>query len=315
MWWTVPAPGRARVAPVAVITSMWRPICSVARGAEAGAAGLLAHDRVAEALGEEAERAVGREAPQRRPGEAEDGVAGAGFGRGELELEPVGIGEGDEGLAEALVGAFGDDAVALELDDPVLERLGGDEERGGVDHAGAAPPGRGHGEGEEGEDRAGPAAGVAEIEVVGAGIVEIDGELDQAEPEDAGVEIDAALGVGRDRGDVVDAGDGVGHGGLRGSRPVSQVIAAGARRTPIRHPRAGGDLVTTVVSARHATSFTRSPGRAFGFAGDDRRFCPPRPHCSAVRSGNLPLRPHTKRLTGPGCSVGRSERSKKYSST
>ena len=236
MWWTVPAPGRARVAPVACDHVDVAADGGVARGAEADTPGLLAHDRITEAFGEEAERAVGREAPQRRPGEAEDGVAGAGFGRGELELEAVGIGEGDEGLAEALVGAFGDDAVALEFYDPVLERLGGDEERGGVDHAGAAPSGRGHGEGEEGEDRAGTAVRVAEIEVVGAGIVEIDGELDQAEPEDAGVEIDAALGVGRDRGDVVDAGDGVGHGGLRVSRPVSQVIAAGARRTTARVP-------------------------------------------------------------------------------
>jgi hypothetical protein len=108
--------------------------------------------------------------------------ARAGLRCGELDLQPVGIGESNERLAEALVGAFRDDAVALELDDPVLERIGGDEEGGGVDHAGARPSWGGHGEGEEGEDRAGMAARVAEIEVIGAGIVEIDRELDQAEP-------------------------------------------------------------------------------------------------------------------------------------
>ncbi len=116
------------------------PISASTRGAKADAAGLFALDLVAEALGEEAKRAVRREAPQRRPGEAEDRVALAGASGGELQLQPIGIAEGDEGLAEALTGSLGDDAVALEADDPVLERIGRDEEGGRIDHAGAAPP-------------------------------------------------------------------------------------------------------------------------------------------------------------------------------
>ena len=54
---------------------------------------------------------------------------------------------------------------------------------------------------------------VAEVEVVGAGVVEVDGALDEAEAEDLGVEVEVGLGVGGDGGDVVKTDDGVGgHG-------------------------------------------------------------------------------------------------------
>jgi len=66
--------------------------------------------------------------------------------------------------------------------------------------------------GEEGHDGAGGAGVVAEVEVVGAGVVEVDGALDQAETEDLGVEVQVALWVGGDGGDVVEAEDGFWHG-------------------------------------------------------------------------------------------------------
>ena len=69
------------------------------------------------------------------------------------------------------------------------------------------------GPGEEGEDGAGGAEVVAEVEVVGAGVVEVDGALDEAEAEDLGVEVEVGLGVGGDGGDVVKTDDGLsGHG-------------------------------------------------------------------------------------------------------
>ena len=62
--------------------------------------------------------------------------------------------------------------------------------------------------GKEGQDRAGLALLVAIIKVIGAGIVEIDGLLDQPQPEHAGEEIEIAVGAARDGGDVMDAGHG-----------------------------------------------------------------------------------------------------------
>ena len=49
--------------------------------------------------------------------------------------------------------------------------------------------------GKEGQDRAGLALLVAIIKVIGAGIVEIDGLLDQPQPEHAGEEVEIAVGA------------------------------------------------------------------------------------------------------------------------
>jgi hypothetical protein len=54
---------------------------------------------------------------------------------------------------------------------------------------------------------------VAEVEVVGLGIVEVDGALDQPEAEHAGIEVQVALGITRDGGDVMDAED-LSHGSV-----------------------------------------------------------------------------------------------------
>ena len=64
----------------------------------------------------------------------------------------------------------------------------------------------------------GPAGLVAVIEMIGAGIVEVDGLLHEAQPERAGVEVEIAARRSRDRGDMVDAVLGMeppGGGGLR----------------------------------------------------------------------------------------------------
>lgn len=67
--------------------------------------------------------------------------------------------------------------------------------------------------GEEGHGGAGAAEGVAEVEVVGGGVVVVDGDLGHAEAEDVGVEIDVGLGVAGDGGDVMEAGDEGSYGG------------------------------------------------------------------------------------------------------
>ena len=75
---------------------------------------------------------------------------------------------------------------------PVAEGAFGHAERGLLGLADAEPARRGMLPREEGQDRAGPARLVAVIEVVGAGIVEVDGLLDEPKAERAGVEVEVA---------------------------------------------------------------------------------------------------------------------------
>jgi len=63
--------------------------------------------------------------------------------------------------------------------------------------------------GEEGEDGSGAARLVAEVEVVGAGVVEIHRSLHEPEADGAGVEIEIALRPPRDGCDMMDAVHGV----------------------------------------------------------------------------------------------------------
>ena len=137
-------------------------------------------------------------------------VGGGGFGVGdELDLHAVGVGEGEDFFIEA-VGAAGEGDV--KVDEALLpegEGCGGDAEAGVGDFAGAGGAASGAGPGEEGEDGARGAEVVAEVEVVGAGVVEVDGALDEAEAEALGVEVEVGLGVGGDGGDVVETDDGL----------------------------------------------------------------------------------------------------------
>jgi hypothetical protein len=63
----------------------------------------------------------------------------------------------------------------------------------------------GAGELEPREDRAGRAGLVPEVEVIGLGLVEVDGLLDQAQAQHVRVERDVRLRVARDHRDVVQA--------------------------------------------------------------------------------------------------------------
>ena len=74
---------------------------------------------------------------------------------------------------------------------------------------------------EKSKDRAGSADAIAVVEVVGGRIVEVHGAFDQAQAEDARVEIDVATGITGDGGDMVEAGEmevGGGGRGVHGSR-------------------------------------------------------------------------------------------------
>lgn len=155
--------------------------------------------------------------------EAADGVLGgdvrearrvAGDGGGvtdEFELHAVRIGEGEEMLGEA-GGEMAGDAFTIEALLPEVERVKGNAEGSVGGFAGTGEAGPGVGPREEGEDGAGGAGVVAEVEVIGAGIVEVDGALDEAKAEDLRVEVEVALGVGGNGGDMMEADDGSWHG-------------------------------------------------------------------------------------------------------
>src|SRR5215207_1323214 len=92
---------------------------------------------------------------------------------------------------------------------PESDGSGRNPERGLVRAADAGTAGGGVLPGEERQDGAGPAGLVPEVQVVGAGVVEVDGLLDEPEAEGARVEREVpARGTG-DGSDVVDA---CGHG-------------------------------------------------------------------------------------------------------
>ena len=141
--------------------------------------------------------------------DAEDGVLGrdlrvrgaqrrvAELGDHELEAEPVVVLE-----AQAALGAG---AAAEALLPEVERRLGGDAELERVDHPDAGAAACRAGELEPGQDRARRALLVAEVEVVRLRRVEVDGLLDEAQPEQIGVEAHVLPGVARDHGDVMEA--------------------------------------------------------------------------------------------------------------
>jgi len=129
---------------------------------------------------------VGRVRDQRRVGDVRDE---------QLVLEALGVGEPQ--------GALG--AVrAREAAGPEVQRLlGPDAPEDAMDHPRAGMTGARARELEEGEDRARSAGLVAVVQVVDVRRVEVHRLLHESQPERTGVEVDVALRVGRDRGDVV----------------------------------------------------------------------------------------------------------------
>ena len=127
----------------------------------------------------------------------------------DFDLHAVGIGQGEDFFFEAPgtageLDALLDEALLPEVDGVCRDAEGG--VRDFADARGAVADAR---PGEESEDGAGGAEVVAEIEVVGAGVVKVDGALDEAEAEDLGVEVEICLRVGGDGGDVVETDDGL----------------------------------------------------------------------------------------------------------
>ena len=120
----------------------------------------------------------------------------------ELVVEPLGIAEAERvAVARDAVHALGGQALL-----PEVERLrGGDAPHDAVHHPRAGAAGLGARVLEEGEVEARLGVLVAVEEVVDGRVVLVDGLLDESKAHHADVEVHVALGVARDRGDVVDA--------------------------------------------------------------------------------------------------------------
>jgi hypothetical protein len=99
------------------------------------------------------------------------------------------------------------DAALHEALQPVAQRLARDGERRRAGLAGAMATAWRTRPSKERQNAAGRAQGVAVIEVVAAGIVEVDGELDQSQTQESAVEVQVALGVAGDGRDVMDTGN------------------------------------------------------------------------------------------------------------
>ena len=136
-------------------------------------------------------------------------VAPAGFrldaGHGhEAEIHAIGILEGHEGLAEKLFGSLMGNALFQEAVHPIAKRRLGDAEQRALGLADAEPAGGRSLPGEEGQDCPRCARLVAIIEVIGAGIVEIDRLLHQSQAENLGIEVGVTAGRAGNGRDVMD---------------------------------------------------------------------------------------------------------------
>ena len=127
--------------------------------------------------------------------------------RAELDTHAVEVAEAEDGLAEAGFKMLDGDARRLETVLPIRERGGGDAEGCGGGFAYSDAGAGGAGPREEGQDGARGAEIVTEVEVVAAGIVEVDGALDEAEAEQFGIEVESALRIRGDGGDVMKSDD------------------------------------------------------------------------------------------------------------
>src|SRR5215204_1987977 len=176
------------------------------------------------------------EAPDRVLGR--NGAAGPScapvFGSRELYAQAVGVFEGEDSVPEAVARFLEADAVLKEALRPVAQRGSGDGERGHDELASPDTSPRRVRPREEGHDRTRATRAVAVVEMVGLGIVEVDGLLDQAQAKDAGVEVHVTLRLARDGGYVVDSGGPRRHGSPLRDFIRRRIILAPADAAPAR---------------------------------------------------------------------------------
>src|SRR5262249_4115694 len=135
---------------------------------------------------------------------APGGLSAAPRDRGQRQPEAVGVPEGEHGLAEALDESLVAHAMFDEALQPVAECSVGHAPDRLLGLADAEPAGGDVRPGEESQDCPRMARLIPIVEVVGAGIIEIHGLLDQAQAEGPRVELEVPLSLTGDGGDVVE---------------------------------------------------------------------------------------------------------------
>src|SRR5260370_2525937 len=143
------------------------------------------------------DRVLARNAGGRSPGGPRLGAEVAD----DFEHQPIVVPERDHLPGRPLV----PDAVTHQPLDPESERAWQHGERCDGDLSSPVAPGSGAGPGAEGHDTPRRAHVIAVVEMVSLRIVEVHGALDEPEAEQPDVEVEVALGVARDRGDVMNA--------------------------------------------------------------------------------------------------------------
>ena len=129
----------------------------------------------------------------------------------DLDLHAVGIGKRQHLFFKPISRFLDENTRVGQPLAPIFEGARGDAKGSLRNFPGAGVSTGGVRPGKEGEDRAGRSSIVAEIKMVGARVVEINGALDEAEAQNIGVEIQIPLRIGSDGSDVVKTNNGTWH--------------------------------------------------------------------------------------------------------
>ena len=141
------------------------------------------------------------------------GSVGSGVeGRDQLQFHAVEIREGNDLFAESFERPLEGDAMLGETLGPILHGAPRHSERGVSQLSGTVTTLSSARPRKEREDSAGMPDAIAVIQVVSCRIVEVDGEFDEPESDEARIEIDVDLRLAGDGGDVMDAEDFFIHG-------------------------------------------------------------------------------------------------------
>src|SRR5258708_21276626 len=108
---------------------------------------------------------------------------------------------------------------------PVIERSGRNRERDINNLARPSAALWSVGPGEERYDGAGRSSFITIVKLIGAGVVKVDGLLDEALPQDTGIKIDILLGISHNGGEMVKTSKGIGiHAFLPGDRSPCKAL-------------------------------------------------------------------------------------------
>jgi hypothetical protein len=124
----------------------------------------------------------------------------------QLDQHSIGIRETNDFVAEPLGRAFSANVVFFQSFKPISGRPRRNGKGGGADFTGTTSTATSAGPWEERKDRSRCTGSIAEIKVVTAWIIEIDGAFDEPESEQFDIEVEIALRITGNRGNMVKTG-------------------------------------------------------------------------------------------------------------